>query len=68
MSGLIWSRSEEMRCPRLFYFLAFPQLFTFTGGGLGADEDQEEDFESSMGGGISLSFKTLRAQARHGGT
>ena len=39
----------------------------FSGGGLRADKDKEEDFESSMGGGISFSAKTLRTQARHGG-
>ena len=37
------------------------------GGGLCADKDKEEDFESSMGGGISLSAKTLGTQTCHGG-
>ena len=69
MSGLIWSQSEEMRYGRLIEISdeILWSLFTCVGGGLGADKDKEEDFESSMGGGISFSAKTLRTQARHGG-
>lgn len=69
MSGLIWSRSEEMRYGRLIEISdeILWSLFTFVGGGLGADKDKEEDFESSMGGGISFSAKTFRTQACHGG-
>ena len=54
---------DRLRFQRRSFWL----LFTFSGGGLGADQDKEEDFESSMGGRVSFSAKTLRTQACHGG-